>query len=259
MNQSLIPTVNLPDPASSRPESEDVDVARWPLLNWFIVTLFVLALVSLSYRWVDRPAALLAHSLVRPGGALSGVFIFLTRLPDLLTGVSILFLLFIPVLIVCRETIFQFVNPRAIILISSSFVGASAIKTVLKFGFGRTWPETWIHNNPSFIRDDVFGFFPLHGGAGWSSFPSGHMTAVMAVVAMAWQIWPRFALLWALVCVGAGAGLIILNLHFLSDVIAGAYIGCASASAVLWLWRRRVRANIERTAAATNGSAKGNT
>jgi len=113
------------------------------------------------------------------------------------------------------------------------------VKTLLKFGFGRTWPETWIHDNPSLVRDGIFGFFPFHGGAGWSSFPSGHMTAVMSIVAMAWYIWPRLAPLWCLICVGAAAGLIVLNLHFVSDVIAGAYIGFASASAVLWLTMRR--------------------
>jgi hypothetical protein len=41
-------------------------------------------------------------------------------------------------------------------------------------GFGRTWPESWLGDNPSWIRDDVFGFFPFHGGRGWESFPSGH-------------------------------------------------------------------------------------
>ena len=64
---------------------------------------------------------------------------------------------------------------------------ASGVKEALKIAFGRTWPETWTNNNPSFIRDGVFGFSPFHGGAGWASFPSGHETIVCAVAACLWS------------------------------------------------------------------------
>ena len=55
-----------------------------------------------------------------------------------------------------------------------------AIKEQLKFDFGRLWPETWVDGNPSWIKDGAYGFFPFHGRTGWSSFPSGHMTAITA-------------------------------------------------------------------------------
>ncbi len=221
------------------PDRNDFKFLHRPLLNWVGVSLFVIALVLLTYRLVDQPAAFLAHDLVRPGGPLRPLFTLLTRLPDLLTTISVLLILLLPVLVLCRGFLSRLIGLRSIILISSSFVFASAIKTLLKWAFGRTWPETWIYNNPSLAHDGVFGFFPFHGGAGWSSFPSGHMTAVVSIVAMAWHIWPRLAPIWCMICAGAATGLVVLNLHFVSDVIAGAYVGCASAFAVLWLSKRQ--------------------
>jgi hypothetical protein len=54
---------------------------------------------------------------------------------------------------------------EAALLCSLSLIVARAAKDQLKFVFGRTWPETWVNNNPSLIHDGVFGFNPFHGGA----------------------------------------------------------------------------------------------
>lgn len=108
-------------------------------------------------------------------------------------------------------------------------------KGFLKEAFGRTWPETWVRNNPSLIRDDVYGFFPFHGGEGWASFPSGHTTAISAVVGVLWWRAPRYRWLWMLLVLLTGVGLVGGNFHFLGDVIAGAYLGFACGRATLAL------------------------
>jgi len=109
---------------------------------------------------------------------------------------------------------------------------AAAVTNALKIAFGRTWPETWVAGNPSWISDGVFGFFPFHGGAGWASFPSGHTTVITApMLALARSV-PRFRLV-AWIPVGLVAvGLLGADYHYLSDVLAGAYIGAASAIGV---------------------------
>ncbi len=38
----------------------------------------------------------------------------------------------------------------------------------------------------------AYGFFPFHGRTGWSSFPSGHMTAITAPVSVLWARLPRW-------------------------------------------------------------------
>ncbi len=73
--------------------------------------------------------------------------------------------------------------------------------------FGRTWPETWIDNNPSFIRDGAYGFHWFHGGGGYKSFPSGHMAATCAVLAVLWICYPRFKPLYLLAGLAVAAGL----------------------------------------------------
>ena len=31
----------------------------------------------------------------------------------------------------------------------------------LAYAFGRYWPDTWVHDNPSLIRDGAYGFHPF--------------------------------------------------------------------------------------------------
>jgi membrane-associated phospholipid phosphatase len=45
-------------------------------------------------------------------------------------------------------------------------------------------------------------------------------------------------LVWIAAIAGAGVGLVGMNLHFVSDVIAGGYVGSGSAAAVLWIVER---------------------
>jgi membrane-associated phospholipid phosphatase len=218
------------------------DISRVPLRDWIVAGLITTMLVLISYRWVDRPVAALMDGMVRPGAPLALIFASLTHLPDLLLSVWLALLVLLPIMIFAAGSVRRVIDLHAAVLIGGSFVFASVVKMVLKVSFGRTWPETWIHNNPSLIRDGVYGFFPFHGGAGWSAFPSGHMTAVISVVAMGMQLWPRLAPLWIAVAVATAVGLVGMNFHFVSDVIAGGYVGSASAAAVLWLasrWSRR--------------------
>jgi membrane-associated phospholipid phosphatase len=80
---------------------------------------------------------------------------------------------------------------RVAVAAALAVLAASAIKDQLKRAFGRTWPETWTHHNPSWIGNGVFGFFPFHGGEGWASFPSGHTTVTTAAMAVLWCAYPR--------------------------------------------------------------------
>ena len=69
---------------------------------------------------------------------------------------------------------------------SLAVIFTETIMNMLKLIFGRTWPETWVDNNPSFIRDGVYGFHFMHGGSAYQSFPSGHMAATCTVISVLW-------------------------------------------------------------------------
>jgi membrane-associated phospholipid phosphatase len=122
------------------------------------------------------------------------------------------------------------------VLCSISLIVAETIKSQLKFAFGRLWPDTWVQNNPSFIHDGAYGFNFFHGGPGYASFPSGHTAATCAEISVLWIIFPKLRPVYALVVLAVAVGLIGANYHFLSDVIAGGFVGSSTdwMTAALW-------------------------
>src|SRR5947208_10943140 len=98
---------------------------------------------------------------------------------------------------------------RAVIALSITVLIATVLKEELKFLFGRTWPETWVGNNPSWISDGVYRFEPLHGGRGWAALPSGHMALIAAPCTVLWMLAPRiWRWLWAALILAMAIGLI---------------------------------------------------
>jgi membrane-associated phospholipid phosphatase len=96
-----------------------------------------------------------------------------------------------------------------------------------------------VQNNPSFIRDGAYGFNFFHGGPGYASFPSGHTAATCAVISVLWIMVPKWRPLYALVVLAVAAGLIGANYHFLSDVIAGGFVGSSTGWMTAALWQAR--------------------
>lgn len=121
---------------------------------------------------------------------------------------------------------------RILLALCLSVFASTEINGILKEAFGRTWPESWLGDNPSWIRDGVFGFFPFHGGQGWASFPSGHTAVIAAPAAVLWQVWPQLRMLWGVLVAIVIAGLILGNFHFVSDTIAGLYVGAGIGLAI---------------------------
>jgi membrane-associated phospholipid phosphatase len=115
------------------------------------------------------------------------------------------------------------------------------IKSQLKFVFGRTWPETFVQNNPSFIRDGVYGFNFFHGGPGYASFPSGHTAAICALSSVLWIMAPKGRPLYVLAVLAVVVGLLGADYHFLSDIIAGGFVGTSVGWMIVALWRTQVR------------------
>jgi membrane-associated phospholipid phosphatase len=194
---------------------------------WFLATSGCLAGVPLSVALIDRPVAEFAHAhLEQP------FFLALTRIPEAFPMLS-------PVLVVVlglaalRRGLSGL--PRAALLASVAFVLAIAVKDQLKFAFGRTWPETFVNNNPSFIGSGAYGFHPFHGGPGWASFPSGHMTAITSVMAVLWLLLPRLRALWALLVALVAVGLLGMDYHFVADILAGTWLGAAMGTGTVRL------------------------
>lgn len=115
--------------------------------------------------------------------------------------------------------------------IANSVAVSIFIKDALKAPFGRYWPSTWINNNPSLIHDHAYGFHCFHQGAIYQSFPSGHTTVVVAFMTALWFSYPRALWRWGGVAVASAVviGLLANNYHFISDCLAGGWIGAVVA------------------------------
>jgi membrane-associated phospholipid phosphatase len=103
-----------------------------------------------------------------------------------------------------------------------------ALGEQLKHVFGRYWPETWSHDNPSLIRDGAYGFHPFHGGDAYGSFPSGHTARTVAVVSVFWLAYPKTRLLCLLLAASVMVDLVGMNYHFVGDTIGGAGLGAVT-------------------------------
>ncbi len=198
-------------------------------LAWFFVGAI---LVTMSIAFIDRPVARFVHGALREPRIAAA----LAHVPE--TRVLVPLLAFLVAGVALAAGIRAMEVLRIGGLAMASFAIAEFIKIGLKIAFGRPWPETWIHNNPSFIRDGVYAFSPFHGGQSFASFPSGHMTAASSVMVVAWLVLPRGRPLWALVMLGAAVGLVAMNYHFVADVIAGFFLGTAVAVVTVRLARR---------------------
>jgi len=183
--------------------------------------------VWIAYSWVDRPLAQALHSDVAAGAIRAA----LGYIPDLLIVAALVAMIGLP-LFAWRGQRDQFWR---ILLILSAYVAAFLAKASCKRIAGRTWPETWNDDNPSLLRNGVYGFHPFHGGSAYGSFPSGHMTVTMAVIVAGWALFPRLRSCLAVAAPTMALLLVGLNFHFLSDVIAGAWLGTACGALTIAL------------------------
>jgi membrane-associated phospholipid phosphatase len=180
-------------------------------------------LTSISVMWIDKPIAFLVNR------------IFGSRhLPDSVVsspGLSIplasafIFVIFGLSAVIGRK--FSELE-RALLLCDISVLAADAIKNQLKYVFGRTWPDSWDPQIVSLIHDNAYGFYFFHYGRSFESFPSGHAAVAASMMSVLWMLLPRLRAVWASGICAAGLGLILLNLHFVSDVIAGTFIGIST-------------------------------
>ena len=114
------------------------------------------------------------------------------------------------------------------VLAVSGMVGVGVVLVAAKHVVGRTRPPSWI----AAITEDGF------------SFPSGHSTGAFALAVLgAWMLgrwvfasWPARVAGWAIALAAAaliGFSRIYLGVHYISDVLAGAFLGTGWAVAVV--------------------------
>ena len=198
--------------------------------KWSICFLLTATAVAVSYFWLDRPIALIAHDQAQQ----FDVFAKLTYLSKPVAALVLVTFVALGLRGLISQPLTRLQSVA--MLTAASLAVTEVIKDQLKFVFGRTWPETWVRDNPSFIHDGVYGFNPFHGGPGFASFPSGHTAAVCAVTSVLWICYPRFRPLYAICIAAVVVGLVGANFHFLGDVIAGGFLGASIGWLTVTVW-----------------------
>jgi membrane-associated phospholipid phosphatase len=112
-----------------------------------------------------------------------------------------------------------------LIVMSNAVVISLFLKDGLKIVFGRYWIDTFKCNNPSLIKNNVYGFNWFTGESVHSSFPSGHSTFILAFTVSMWFLFPKLRWLWCLLALFVLIGQIGMYYHFVSDALAGIMLG----------------------------------
>ena len=203
---------------------------RSDLQFWLAILGTSVVAILFCYAFVDRPVAEFVHAHLQQ----KAIFDSATHLPDPFVPLALIALLYCGLRKLAGGQIAG--HLESAMLCAFSMVWASGFKSALKLLIGRTWPETWIQNNPSYIGTHDYGFHPFHSGPAYQSFPSGHMALTTAIAWVVWIRYPRFRPLCLAAMAIVASGLVGMNYHFLSDVIGGWFVGFTTAWLTLRLW-----------------------
>jgi membrane-associated phospholipid phosphatase len=188
--------------------------------TWSVGLLSTVVAVAISVTWLDKPIAYGVHNAF-------GQIWVLAKFTETPSFFGLLATVVFIVFLVRRITLRPFAKLDVVLILSDiSIVVTRMLVLSLKFIFGRTWPQ---YHDPSLIPDGVYGFYFLHDGLAFGSFPSGHMASICSLFAVIWMCYPRFRGICAACAVSVAGALIVGNYHFLSDVIAGTFVGASIA------------------------------
>ncbi len=180
-------------------------------------TVLTLVLVLFSYFFIDTRVAL----FVREAWMSHARFdISVSELPDLL-------LLFVCVVTGFGWTAYFYRARRGIFdghtrffrLIAITVPLAFFLKSVLKIAVGRITTRYWL------VHPHYPQFHWFSGGSHFDGFPSGHMAVFTAFAVSLLRYYPQHRVLYASFLALLSIALIATDYHFVSDIIAGGYLG----------------------------------
>jgi membrane-associated phospholipid phosphatase len=178
--------------------------------------LFILLLFC-SYFFFDARIALFIAKIWTSSSRLS---IFSTNIPDFLFPLVCL-------ITAVAWTAYFYLARRGIhnkhtqffLLIANTIPLTFFLKSALKYLFGRINTRFWLRH-PQFTE-----FHWFHGVGNYTGFPSGHMAVFTALALALWKFYPAHRSAYLGFLGALALALIATNYHFISDIIAGAYLG----------------------------------
>ncbi len=184
---------------------------RWSVVGgWWLVVSGLL--LTTSVLFIDQPLALWINAHQTPETRLIGKWLEEAGKSHWVLGYCL-----IVAAVAWRS--WRSIAHRHIALFTA--VAASGIlANIIKIIVCRTRPPLLIEKGLATF--DLFGFRTEYL---WNSFPSGHATTGLAIAIAGSVTWPRLSWLMWLIGISIALGRLMYNVHYLSDVIAGALLG----------------------------------
>lgn len=189
---------------------------RAALRSWLIALALSVLAVAVCIVYVDRPIADFVEVHVRHSEFCNWLM-FAIRPLDLVVLSALLFLFGCGLWAMSGRELRSWTETP--LLCSWSAMWAVAADIIFKHIFGRGWPD------PTYIHDHLYGFHLLRGSPHWDSFPSGTAAISVAIVSVLWIRNPRWRIPGMLIVFLVSGAVVMANYHWLSDVIAGSFLG----------------------------------
>ena len=177
--------------------------------------LALLALIALSYFYIDMPVALWVEANIRSYYSFK---LYTSNIPSMLLMVVIV------ISGISWAAYFYLRWQRVVnrhrdffLVLGTALPLAYLAKSLLKWCFGRLETRLWL------VEPDQYGMHWFNGVNGYDAFPSGHMLVITQLFLAIWFFYPRLRLINLLAWIGLALALIATNYHFVADVVAGIY------------------------------------
>lgn len=189
---------------------------------------FVIIACLITYFWIDRPLAVLMLK-IHPKSTKLGNADLMSEMTSLLYFIVLIIMLFYAYM---RVTEKENRNKRLVATaggISLCTSIAFFIKGELQYVLGRIPPRYGNSDALLFVkRHDLYGFYFFQVG----SFPSGHMAVFTSALMITVFYYPKLKPFFIFALFVLASLLLFYNYHFLSDVIAGTYLGYLIAKVI---------------------------
>lgn len=184
---------------------------------------FFMALMTFCYLFVDLPLANFVHEHKTPA---------LTEWATWFTDFGDVQYYFVPTLflaLVCLP--FRRDISSKCMYIFCSIAAAGILVTLLKMLFGRARPSRH-------FAEDIYGFLFLQTNGSYFSFPSGHTTVFFSAFAAFGVLLPKYRVAFLVTAFALSFTRVLVEMHYLSDVIAGGLLGTLTAYLLGSVWHK---------------------
>lgn len=198
-----------------------------------IALIICIIMIIISYKYIDKPLTkfINQHTDLNLNNKIRHFAVTVSQIAHFLTPILI-------ILLILKKLISEHLSKLQLTLlaITINLIITDNIKGLLKLAFGRYRPVTWVKNIPGWLQSPQYGFHPFHGGLAYQSFPSGHAAAIFAIMSIIWIVYPKWRWLCFISCTAIIYLLLLLNYHFVSDIIAGAFLGAITGTYTVYLF-----------------------